>query len=82
MKNPKNYFVRPVIKGILMLLIINSYGQESKIFTSGITEQTTPLSKVKEPLTLDEIKVIKGRFSTPNWQSAGDDGVYVNMHLN
>ncbi|GJM64550.1 serine hydrolase domain-containing protein [Persicobacter diffluens] len=55
---------------------------ENKIFTSGISTQTTPLSKAKSPLSWKEIKTIKDRFSVPNWQSAGDDGVYVNMHLN
>jgi hypothetical protein len=46
-----------------------------------ITERTTPISKAKEPLSLDEVQGIRDRFSTPNWQSAGDDGVYINMHL-
>ena len=46
-----------------------------------ITERTTPISKAKEPLSLDEVQGIRDRFSTANWQSAGDDGVFINMHL-
>lgn len=46
-----------------------------------ITERTTPISKAKSPLPLDEVKGVRERFSVANWQSAGDDGVYVNMHF-
>ncbi|PRY20220.1 CubicO group peptidase (beta-lactamase class C family) [Aliiruegeria haliotis] len=46
-----------------------------------ITERTTPISKAKEPLPLDEARAIRERFSVPNWQSAGDDGVYINLHF-
>ena len=46
-----------------------------------ITERTTPISKAKEPLSLDVVQGIRERFSTANWQSAGDDGVFINMHL-
>jgi CubicO group peptidase (beta-lactamase class C family) len=46
-----------------------------------ITERTTPISKAKEPLSLDEVQGIRDRFSTPNWQSAGDDGVFINMNV-
>ncbi|NJL54117.1 serine hydrolase [bacterium] len=46
-----------------------------------ITERTTPISKAKKPLPLDVVQGIRERFSVPNWQSAGDDGVYINMHL-
>ena len=50
-------------------------------FVSGISEQTTPISKAKQELSYEEVKTIKGRLSTPNWQSAGDDGVYINTHF-
>ncbi|WP_204115711.1 serine hydrolase domain-containing protein [Shimia biformata] len=46
-----------------------------------ITERTTPISKAKLPLSLEEAKGVRERFSVANWQSAGDDGVYVNMHF-
>ncbi|WP_158281547.1 serine hydrolase domain-containing protein [Sediminitomix flava] len=56
--------------------------ETTQVFTSGITEQTTPLSKTKKNLSWQEIKTIKDRYNTTNWQSAGDDGVYINSHLN
>ncbi|PRY19766.1 CubicO group peptidase (beta-lactamase class C family) [Aliiruegeria haliotis] len=53
----------------------------SKVVIQPITERTTPISKAKEPLPFDVVQGIRERFSVPNWQSAGDDGVYVNMHF-
>ncbi|HHF2997141.1 TPA: serine hydrolase domain-containing protein [Vibrio diabolicus] len=53
----------------------------SDLYISGITEQTTPISKAKEPLSFQEAQTIRNRFSVPNWQAAGDDGVYINMHF-
>ncbi|MDE0588315.1 serine hydrolase [Halocynthiibacter sp. C4] len=55
--------------------------QTSEPFIQPITERTTPISKAKEPLPYDVAKEVRARFSVPNWQSAGDDGVYVNMHF-
>ena len=46
-----------------------------------ITDRTTPISKVKTPLSFEEVQRIRERFSVPNWQSGGDDGVFVNMHF-
>ncbi|PWJ38573.1 serine hydrolase domain-containing protein [Sediminitomix flava] len=54
--------------------------QSNKIFLSGITESTTPISKAKNPLSQSRIQEIRDRYSVPNWQSAGDDGVYINLH--
>ncbi|ANQ50041.1 beta-lactamase family protein [Flammeovirga sp. MY04] len=54
---------------------------KSEKYISKITEVTTPISKVKDGFPLDFIRETHRNFSTPNWQAAGDQSVYINMNI-
>jgi len=46
-----------------------------------ITKRTTPISKMKSPVSLSFYKEITDQFSMRTWNSGGDHGIYINMHL-
>jgi CubicO group peptidase (beta-lactamase class C family) len=46
-----------------------------------ITKRTTPISKMKSPVSLSFYKDICDQFSMRTWNSGGDHGIYINMHL-
>ncbi|RKF18681.1 class A beta-lactamase-related serine hydrolase [Alginatibacterium sediminis] len=52
-----------------------------EIYISKITDVTTPISKAKESFPLNFTQDVSKKFSTPNWQSAGDHGVFVNLNI-
>jgi len=46
-----------------------------------ITERTTPITKLKSPISLDFYKEITEKYSMKTWNSGGDHGIYINMHI-
>ena len=48
---------------------------------NSVTDKTTPMSKLKDPISLDDHHALNGRFDFWAVQLAGDNAAYYNSHM-